>query len=63
MNRLTASCPVNASPLPSLSRAPWVIITSTRIVDTSRFDVISLGPSDWRDITPEACVIAAKGGV
>ena len=54
MTRLTASCPVTGRHLPTLPRAPWVIITDSRLIDLSR--------DDWSEIVPPAHVCAQIGG-
>lgn len=36
------------------TRAPWIIVTDSRIIDLDR--------SDWSEITPPAHVVAQIGG-
>ena len=46
--------PFTRAALPTLGRAPWIIVTDSRIID--------LDKSDWSEITPPAHVVAQIGG-
>ena len=46
--------PFTRAALPTLSRAPWIIVTDSRI--------INLDKNDWSEITPPAHVVAQIGG-
>ncbi len=48
------SNPFTRAALPTLGRAPWIIVTDSRI--------IGLDKSDWSEITPPAHVVAQIGG-
>lgn len=51
---IRTSNPFTRAALPTLGRAPWIIVTDSRIIDLDR--------SDWSEITPPAHVVAQIGG-